>query len=70
MPPVFIPGGLTVSTPYTPDVTFYHMNDDYDKVILKSGEFVILFPGEAHAPCLDVNGKKNNVRKMVIKVLA
>ena len=62
--------GLEVLAPYTPDYALYAMSEDYDKVILKDGEFAIIFPEEGHAPCLAVDNVPSTVRKMVIKVLA
>lgn len=48
------------------DIEFLSANsDNYE--ILRDGEFVILFPHDAHQPSLD-NNKKRTVRKAVVKV--
>jgi len=48
------------------DVAFYVCDDaTYDKVELLSGQVVVLFPDDLHAPC---NGKKRHNRKLVFKI--
>ncbi len=61
--------GLREVTPYKPDAAFYEVSKDADSVILKDGEFAVIFPYEGHAPCLAVT-ECADVRKMVIKILA
>lgn len=50
------------------DITFYADPADYSRVILKAGEYIILFPEDAHKPkiCL---GAPAAVKKVVVKVL-
>ena len=49
------------------DVAFYTCdNGPHSKVGLASGEAVVLFPGEIHAPC-NWNGKQHN-RKLIFKI--
>lgn len=52
------------------DICFYALNENYDKIALKKGEFVIVMTDELHAPCLSVENKPENVRKIVVKILA
>lgn len=52
------------------DICFYALNENYDKIALKKGEFVIIMTDELHAPCLSVKNKPENVRKIVVKILA
>ena len=47
------------------DIWFYHA--DTVKLRLDGSRFIVLFPQDAHAPCISVNGEKK-VRKAVIKV--
>ena len=51
------------------DICFYSLNENYDKIILKKGEFVIIMTDELHAPCLSVENRPENVRKIVVKIL-
>ncbi len=52
------------------DICFYALNKNYDKIALKKGEFVIIMTDELHAPCLSMENKPENVRKIVVKILA
>ena len=52
------------------DICFYALNENYDKIALKKGEFVIIMTDELHAPCLSVENNPENVRKIVVKILA
>lgn len=49
------------------DIWFYH--GDLDLVTIGNGRFAVLFPGDAHAPCIAA-GQPETVRKVVVKVLA
>ncbi len=51
------------------DICFYGLNKDYDKNLLKKGEFMIIHPDELHAPCLSLNDVPANVKKIVVKIL-
>lgn len=48
------------------DIWFYQ--GETTKIRLEGSRFVVLFPQDAHAPCIAVNGEKT-VRKAVVKVL-
>jgi YhcH/YjgK/YiaL family protein len=50
------------------DIWFYH--GELSRVLLKGSRFTVLFPGDAHAPCIAVDGKPIPCRKCVVKVLA
>ena len=52
------------------DICFYGLNKNYDKIVLGKGEFAIIMTDELHAPCLSVDNKPRNVRKVVVKILA
>ena len=52
------------------DICFYGLNESYDKILLKKGEFVIIMPEELHAPCLSFNNVPGETRKIVVKILA
>ncbi len=64
------PGMLEVQTPYdgTKDIMFFAVPDNYTMLQLTAGEFVLLFPGEAHTPQCQSGGPMK-VRKIVFKVL-
>ena len=38
------------------------------RVLLESGEIAVLFPNDAHAPCLRVDGADDSVVKIVVKI--
>ena len=52
------------------DIEFFAMNRQFDSVRLGVGDLAIIFPGEAHAPCITVEAGPTPVRKLVVKVLA
>ncbi|PKU25758.1 YhcH/YjgK/YiaL family protein [Telmatospirillum siberiense] len=49
------------------DVLFYEAMDDESTLVLKPGNFVILFPSDVHRPVCQVDGPEA-VRKVVVKV--
>lgn len=51
------------------DTELFEMNDDGKDNILNKGDFIILFPEDAHMPCVCVN-TPSPVRKAVIKIPA
>lgn len=61
------PKDMKVNTPYNPekDIEFYDGKGDY--VILRPGNFAVLFPSDAHLPGVAVN-ESLKVKKVVIKV--
>ena len=62
--------GLEVKTPYdeAKDIMFFATPEDYTELKMVAGEFVVLFPGEAHMPQCQWNGPAQ-VSKVVFKVL-
>jgi YhcH/YjgK/YiaL family protein len=52
------------------DICFYALNENYDKIVLNNGEFVIIMADELHAPCLSIKNIPQQVKKIVVKVLA
>ncbi|MFA5252433.1 MAG: YhcH/YjgK/YiaL family protein [Phycisphaerae bacterium] len=61
--------GLTTAEVYNPqkDIAFFNTPKDITKVIIEPGLFCILFPDDAHLPCLQLAGP-TEVRKVVIKI--
>ena len=53
----------------TDDIAFYENTDDFSRAHLTEGLFVVLFPGEAHRPCVAPDGKGVKVRKAVAKII-
>ena len=48
------------------DIWFYH--GPLDEVTLSGDKFAVLFPGDAHAPCINVGSAPVPCRKCVVKV--
>lgn len=55
---------MVANTEYKPDTIFGHL-DDYKKITLKQGDYLIVFPEEAHRPAC---GDGSHLYKMCIKV--
>lgn len=51
------------------DCEFFAMSKEFDSVRLSRGELAIIFPGEAHAPCITTSANPTSVSKIVFKVL-
>lgn len=62
-------GDLPVLQPYAEDtdVMFYAAPDAHTSVFLEPGEFIVLFPHDAHRPGLRIDAP-TEVRKLVIKI--
>ena len=60
---------LEVTDEYRPDYELYGMIEDFDKVVLEKGKFVVIYPNEPHAPGLALNAPER-VKKVVVKVKA
>ena len=60
---------LTISEIYDEvrDIEFYYNRNCGNELIIKSGEFVVIRPGEGHMPCVSLSGTRK-VRKAVMKV--
>ncbi|MBO6179391.1 MAG: YhcH/YjgK/YiaL family protein [Selenomonadaceae bacterium] len=61
---------LKVSEAYNPekDVAFYEKLVPESNVVLAAGSFAVLYPDDVHRPCVDVEGEKSNVTKVVVKI--
>ena len=62
--------GLAVAEPYKPDIEFYANPEagEYDTLLLVPGAAAILFPEDAHKPCVAIEGVPIAVHKIVLKV--
>jgi YhcH/YjgK/YiaL family protein len=60
---------LQILTPYdkSKDVAFYKLPDKISMIKLEQGMFCILFPHDAHLPCLQLDAP-STVHKIVVKV--
>ena len=52
----------------TKDIAFYQTEQSCRKLKLEKDTFVILFPNDAHKPCISVCGNPSEVRKVVVKI--
>lgn len=61
--------GLTVEEEYNADkdVVFFKESDNMMRCVLNAGSYVVLFPNDAHKPCIAVESPEQ-VRKVVAKV--
>ena len=53
----------------TDDIAFFKNTDKFSRADLTEGMFVVIFPGEAHRPCVAPDGKGVKVRKAVAKII-
>ncbi len=53
----------------TDDIAFYKDPSSFSTAMLTEGVFTVIFPGEAHRPCIAPDGKGVKVRKAVAKIL-
>lgn len=51
-----------------PDGDIWFYNGPMDQVLLTGERFMVLWPGDAHAPCIAVDGTPVPCRKCVVKV--
>jgi YhcH/YjgK/YiaL family protein len=60
---------LEVSVPYNSekDITFYHDPAAYGSVLLQAGDFIVVYPEDAHKPSC-IAGSPAPVKKMLIKI--
>ena len=49
------------------DLEFYTINSDEEYIELAEGQFIVLYPNDAHKPSITKN-KKSTVKKIVVKV--
>lgn len=50
------------------DIEFFRYADGFEEVLADKDNFVVLFPKDAHQPCMAVDGKPGKIRKVVVKV--
>ncbi len=62
------PGDMTGVTPYQTEQDIAFFAGTGSAIAVSAGEFVILWPHEAHAPGCHADEKADSVRKIVIKV--
>ncbi len=53
---------------YVTDVEFFKTDDKPTPVMLKDGDFAILYPEDLHAPGLAYSDKAEKVKKIVVKI--
>ena len=53
----------------TDDIAFWGNTDKFSRADLAEGIFVVIFPGEAHRPCVAPDGKGVKTRKAVAKII-
>lgn len=59
-----------IETPYAPETdTLFYTGVDGGSAVVKSGEMMVLFPEDAHRPCIQPAEIAAAVRKAVVKVL-
>jgi len=58
---------LSVSKPYVDDIEFYMLAPIGTEIVLSPGRFCVLFPQDAHAPCIAFK-QPSEARKAVVKV--
>lgn len=50
------------------DIEFLPLEEAYSTVTMRAGEFLVLFPGEWHKPCVSTGASPAACRKIVMKV--
>lgn len=60
---------MTATDDYKPDVQHFDgAHPNFNALLLKNGDFTVLYPGEIHAPGIAPKGVSGKVRKIVAKV--
>lgn len=49
------------------DYELFAISKDVRKVDLKAGDFLVVYPGESHAPKVAVNDERTMIKKVVVK---
>jgi biofilm protein TabA len=52
------------------DLALYKRPQVYKRLILMPGDFVVFYPGQAHMPSCNPHNKSEEIKKVVVKVLA
>ena len=50
------------------DIQFFCNAAQFTKVLADKDNYVILFPKDAHKPCMNIDGKHSQIRKVVVKI--
>ena len=50
------------------DIQFFTTASEHTKVLAGKDSYVVLFPHEAHKPCMNVDGQHSHIRKIVVKI--
>ena len=53
----------------TRDIAFYASATDVRTALADSSHWVILFPSDAHCPCMTIGTEPESIRKVVVKVI-
>ncbi|HWP67684.1 MAG TPA: YhcH/YjgK/YiaL family protein [Rectinemataceae bacterium] len=63
-------GGLDILEPYKPDIEFFKTPPagTAHEMLLQAGTALILYPEDAHRPCIAVGGISEPAHKIVVKV--
>lgn len=58
---------LTPTTEYNSDGDYQLFKGVVNSIVLKKGDFCIVFPEDAHIPCMNTD-KEHNVKRCVVKI--
>ena len=50
------------------DIIFYRDAQSYRKILADKDNYVVLFPSDAHQPCMSIGSEATKIRKVVIKI--
>ena len=50
------------------DIQLFTTASEHTKVLAGKDSYVVLFPHEAHKPCMNVDGQHSHIRKIVVKI--
>lgn len=50
------------------DVAFWDMPTQQARLIIGAGVFAVFFPGDAHRPCMAVDGQEECIKKVTLKI--
>lgn len=63
-------GNLKKTAPYDAEKDFQALEGPGDWITMEKGMFMLLFPHDAHLPCVSIDEKPGPVHKVVVKVPA
>ena len=50
------------------DIIFYRDAQSYRKILADKDNYLVLFPSDAHQPCMSIGSEATKIRKVVIKI--